>query len=139
MSTHRIHRDGRTLTVSVGMIEVTTMGPDYEPDPLWSHIDRSGHTHMWVGGKLPTLVQRHRDWIDDDGDSRSDSWRECIECGEEVAPGYVVRAGYMAGARNFVPGLRSYELDGVPVSEEEAQRFIATLTPGTITIDEIGS
>lgn len=50
----RIERDGHVLEAEVDMVEVTTMGPEYRPDPAWLYVDSEGHEHRWVDGAVPT-------------------------------------------------------------------------------------
>lgn len=119
----RIERDGHVLEAEVDMVEVTTMGPEYRPDPAWLYVDSEGHEHRWVDGAVPTCERLYEEWIDADGDDRSDSWYECVICRADVQPGYQVVPGTDGGFRRFMPGAARYYIDGVPVTEVEAREF----------------
>lgn len=106
---------GRTLRVETDMVEITSGLP--RPDQSWTYTDRQGHEHFWRDG-WPTLR-----WVEDEptADDDGDGHWECAACGEQIEPG-IAPAG---AVREFVPGLTSACIDGEPVSEAEAQAFIA--------------
>lgn len=119
----------RRLEIHTEPVETTTAGPDYRPDPNWTHTDRAGHVHRWIDGTLPTLVHHTADLYDAEEGDYTDTWWQCRECDDEVVPGYEVVPGTGHGFRTFVPGTTSYYIDGRPATKAEAEALIRDQGP----------
>lgn len=118
------------LRVEVEQVEVTSSGP--RPDKDWRYTDQKGHEHYWRNG-YPTIVEvvDRTYWCPDCEDEHQDTHLECPICHEHISPGMLGPSMW----REFVPGRRSYWLNGEPVSEERANEIIAEMrrqrdTPG---------
>lgn len=107
------------LSFNTEMIEVTSNLP--KPDENWRHTDSSGHEHYWTSEGWPTLKRIVDDtWTDEDGEEIEESHLACELCGETVVPGMKGPNGF----REFVPGRRSYLLNGQPISTERAEEIM---------------
>lgn len=115
--------NGKNFEAVSEPLEVTSL---HRPDEAWKHTDTNGHVHQWEwpSGKrrydprehatLPTLTRVLTGVeYDEEGEPFNVYHYECSTCREVVKPGY--RAD---DCRQFIPGIRSYYIDGVPVSEE---------------------
>lgn len=99
-------------------IEITSNLP--EPDKGWRFTDTNGHEHYWRDGYVTlVLVDDERYWCEDCGEDHVESHWECPLCGEHIEPRTVVYP-----YRRWMPGLRSWTLNGEPISEERAQQII---------------
>jgi hypothetical protein len=113
--------DGRVLSITTEMVRV-----DYltDMDANWKFTDAAGHGH-WCDydGVLhyPTLheVSDGTWWCGSCRDEHEDTHLECRACGETVRPGVT------GPGTKWLPGLRDYWIDGVPVTPEEALQFLA--------------
>lgn len=128
MASVRADFDGHTLEITTEVIDVTPLA---EPDPKWTFTDAAGHRHYWSdtesGGPYPTLEYRtvhdHADDEECDADDDQDLCYPvlcCKQCGQPVAPGT-----RPPSSRRIVPGLRTYLIDGEPVSKQAAEDFMA--------------
>lgn len=124
--------DGRTLEIITERVEVSSYSP--EPDPRWTFTDAAGHAHApsrsGVNGPLiyPTmeLATGAIVWCEDcQDDHGTECWWECRICGEKILPGIRTPVG-----RRFVPGLTSYEIDGMPCTPEQAREFVTRCQEG---------
>lgn len=65
-----------------------------KPDPDWKHVDKKGHLHAWVKGKLPTLGEHvtGKTYVGDEYDGCEVDVTEyrCLVCAEVVEPKYNV-------------------------------------------------
>lgn len=102
----KLAEDGFSIDVNVEMVDVTTMWPNMEPDPHWRAFDGHGHEHRWVDKELPSLeyIITNRWYCCDCGDEHTEEVYVCLECGEEVEPGWRV-VGREPGGREYKPGL----------------------------------
>jgi hypothetical protein len=111
------------------LIDVTSL---HRPDTAWRFVDANGHVHQWfVGGKVaetyrpdvkletPTLVwvKDGEEYWEDDDEPHPVGHLECGQCGEHVLPGYTADA-----YTQYIPGLRHYLINGVPVSKDEFEQ-----------------
>ena len=103
---------GPTLRVEVDRIDVSSWGP--ERDPNWRHIDAAGHGHFYDNG-YPTLHEVTETATDpDDGDEYQVHIRwECPHCGEHIVP-----ATWSSMGNSTVPGVKRYFVDDVEVDRE---------------------
>lgn len=116
-----VDHNGRRMEIHTEVIEITSV---VEPDPAWTFTDSEGHPHRAQTASeghtlYPTLrqVTGPADWCDSCEDEHTDSWFVCRLCGVTIYP------GTRAGRTQYIPGLTSYEIDGLPVSEAEARAF----------------
>jgi hypothetical protein len=114
-----------TLTFEVDTIETTSIGPDYIRDLEWVERDDHAHEHRWQEGGEQTWHPVTIDWFDSDGDEYSDTTYHCNICNDEIEPGYKIDPKWTPGMRRFVPGLAHYYLDGVEITKDEAEAFMA--------------
>jgi len=86
-------------------IPVTTMLPEYEPDPEWRHIDSAGHEHVWVGNEIPTTYQALVGWAvccEVCNEATPIHETQCHLCDEAIEPG--MKLVYAAGNRHYKMG-----------------------------------
>lgn len=118
----RIERDDHVLEIHREWIDITSALP--RPSPSWTYTDAAGHNHVYGTDRelYPTLVIRTGEpyWCDECEDDHEDDWYECPLCGEKITPG-----SYVDSSPRPMPGPVHYAIDGEPVSEEQAQAFIA--------------
>lgn len=117
------------LAMEVEVIDVSSALPYADPD--WRFTDAAGHEHYRAEGGYPTL-RHHLDsverwWCEDCGEEHVEErgHYECPLCGETVQPGSKVDTH-----RRFQPGLRSYTLDGQPISQERYEEILAQYRAG---------
>ncbi len=126
----KLGHEGHTLEIQRDVIDVTPM---VKPDPNWTFTDKAGHSHSYVAdrpeGPYPTLEYRTQHDHADDGECDADGDQEfcypvlvCRVCGQPVRPGTVAST-----AREYVPGLTAYLIDGEPVSKQAAEDFMASM------------
>lgn len=112
------------------MIEVTSMS---RPDVQWRYIDKAGHLHRWFySGIMTNRYDTYR--LDQayyagtlvkiiDAEATEDEpaiWHyECPICGEVIWPGTCADQ-----YQQFIPGIRRFWVDDVPVSEEQFKAFM---------------
>lgn len=118
----RYEHDGRILEIHQDWIDVTTALP--QPDPGWVFTDAAGHEHAYTAGgqHYPTLVIRSGEPYDCDDceDEHVDSWYECAQCGEKITT-----STYIDTSPKYIPGRKTATIDGVSVTGEQAEAFIA--------------
>ena len=123
--------NGRTFRSERDMINVTSIN---RPDPSWRFTDANGHLHQWyVNGQpateyrligtytVPTVY-----WIVDvpaTDEYPEMGHHECILCNQRVRPGSCADA-----YEQFIPGMRYYYIDDMPVSEQEFRRQLTDAT-----------
>lgn len=124
MSVATYSGDFGELRVEVEMIDVTTNLP--QPDRSWRYTDGAGHEHYWQDG-YPTLasVDDETYYCSECEDEHTDSHLECPLCGEHVVPGSVDPGPW----RQYEPGMKSYTLNGEPISEAEARALVESMHP----------
>jgi len=120
---------GHTFEVQCDMIDVTSMS---RPDTDWRYTCRGGGLHAWYRDQAPASSYRPEAryhtptlrWVHDgwgyyeDGERYEIGHHECAQCGEHITPRRTADT-----SQQFVPGLRHYFADGVPVSKEEFERI----------------
>lgn len=124
-----VYKDGHTYEINVDMIDVTSI---HRPDTGWRHTDSHGHLHQWYDGDAPAVrydpstkysvpsiiwIKDGEYWDDDMEEMRPYGHNECSQCHDRLEPVYTADS-----FRQHVPGLKSYLIDGEPVSEEEFKR-----------------
>jgi hypothetical protein len=106
-------------------IEVTRLS---RPDTAWRFIDAHGHEHRWHVGEtpagayspseqyeVPSILWVHEKWGSyEDGSRYSIGHHECRACGDRVTPRHTSDT-----TRQYIPGPRSYFINGEPVSQDE--------------------
>lgn len=114
MATTEIRNGGHTLVCHVDMINTTCQFDTI--DSRWKGTCENGHA---VTFKSLERVVDHRTWCDgEDGwyhhDPHwlEDSHYECPECEARVVPGII-----RGGTPQFIPGMKSFTLDGEPITE----------------------
>ncbi len=102
------------LRIEMTPIDITSL---HEPDPNWSHGDRWGHIHGWIGGLVPTL----RRVIDVPAGNEYPelSHEECRHCQEVVEPGY-----RLSPYRRYAPGPKRYYVNDQQVSQKEYDKVL---------------
>lgn len=117
-----------TFEMECEPIEVTSIS---RPDERWAYTDPSGHMHRWeweddkreyrpgVSASVPT-VRYVVDGVDVDecGDEHEYGHHECVLCGAHVTIGTTADT-----CRQYMPGLKTYRVDGAIVSEAEFKRI----------------
>jgi hypothetical protein len=113
--------NGDELRMEQQLIDVTTMS--WRPDPNWTFTDSAGHHHARADDGYPTLVDVEEPsyWCADCGDEHTDSHWECPKCGERIVPGTIPPPP----GKQFIPGMRSFTLNGKPIDEAEAEKLIS--------------
>jgi hypothetical protein len=118
----RIEHDGHVLEIEQSRIDVSSSSP--RPSPYWKFTDAAGHQHAYdtEARRYPTLAIKEGEpyWDDDLADEVTDSWYECALCGERITPGT-----YVSSVREYEPGPLYASIDGEPVTEQQANDFIA--------------
>jgi hypothetical protein len=95
---------------------VHTFGGSYRvPDPDWHYVDAAGHEHTYGAGTFKTVNVFNGYW--EGGDEDWSSHQECVQCGEWIVPGTLLRHGPM-----FIHGPSRFYVDGVEVTEDEFNR-----------------
>jgi hypothetical protein len=118
--------NGHTLEIITEEVDVTSVFQQ-EPDPDWTETDVAGHRHYrsetQTGGPYPTLMWKP-DMVHcrDCHEEEDHGYLVCKQCGEHVQPGY--RPDH---SRKVIPGLRTYLIDGEPVSPRAAEDFITAM------------
>ncbi len=127
---------GHTFYAHCDMLDVTSMS---RPNTAWTHVDAEGHEHRWymplneqqtpaaayrydpqVRYTLPTLVKVHDGWDYWEDGERTERWHyACKTCGEPVRPGYKAD-----DYEQYIPGIKSYYVDGQLVRREEFFRLL---------------
>ena len=109
-------------------VDVTSLS---RPDVGWTFIDAHGHQHQWCVDGLPAMSYQPSKrydvptaiWVVDyvayfpDGEPYNVGHHECRICGDRVEPRLTADTH-----RQFIPGLRTYRINGETVSEEEFLR-----------------
>lgn len=105
------------------MIDVTSMGGSYEPDPGWSYADPQGHVHTHISDSWEWVFDGPEFYFDVDGEEwNGDGHYECLHCRALVEPKYQYKPP--SSFREVMPGMCSYwiELAGgehIDITEEE--------------------
>lgn len=110
--------------------EVFSFNSVQKPDPAWKFLDKEGHLHSFVDGKLPTLeeVVIGKTWVGDEWDGQEVEHRttRCKLCGEEVKPKF-----NLVSEPNYIRGIPRYtlELGGhkYPIDEKDIGPFVEIL------------
>lgn len=115
---------GEMLTIETEMIEVTSMLPRL--DPHWKFVDQAGHEHHADGTKYqveyPTLDVREREYYCYQClDLHTESSWVCKLCSEVIEPGTTGPSPI----REFIPGMTTYRMNGIPIPEERAREILA--------------
>ena len=118
-----------TVEVTCEPFDVT---PFQEKDSTWVCIDAEGHEHRWHiphGANdwskegcwaLPTLrAVTYICGYADDGDEMYGMHYYCKRCGERIEPGWKATV-----FRRFMQGPKRFYLDGIEVSQKEAEQAI---------------
>lgn len=137
MSYVRLAHEGHELEITTESIDVTPMT---EADPNWTFTDSAGHPHRYdkdaPDGPYPTLEYRPRHGCGGSLEPGADPFEEpgcdydgdqelchpvlsCKQCGAWITPGSRI------GMPHRIPGLRTYLIDGKPVSKQAADDFVA--------------
>jgi hypothetical protein len=117
--------------VTHSLIDVTSL---HRPDTRWKFVDKQGHEHRWFADNKPVTTyspsQRYETptlrrivtgtgyW--EDGESYVIAHLECVQCGEEIEPGYCADED-----QQFIPGLKRCYINGQSVTREEFERRLA--------------
>jgi hypothetical protein len=122
--TNTLRGDFGELTIEVEQVDVTSALP--RADQQWRYMDRTGHEHHWDNG-YPTLatVVDETYWCDDCDDEHQISHLECPQCHETITPATVPAPPW----REYIPGRRSYFLNGEEITQEQAQELINRTRP----------
>lgn len=117
----RICSGGHELRVEQEVIEIPYLTTQ---DEDWRFTDAAGHEHAWhdsLADHYPTLrwVTDRTYWCEGCRDEHEEGHLECRICGEHVRPG-ITGPGV-----KHMSGLTSYYIDGEPVTQAEAEAFIA--------------
>lgn len=118
----------RVFDSGCSMLEVTSLS---RPNTNWLFIDAYGHEHRWYDGlepatsyrpeveyTTPTLVRvLDKTEYDEDGEPFYIYRWDCVECHETITRGFIGD-----DCRQFIPGIRWYQIDGRHVSPEEFKR-----------------
>lgn len=130
MASFKIRMNDHVLTVERDMIPVQSIS---EPDPNWRYTDAAGHDHFAAierragdGGDprvtgYPTLewiTEPHECGVFCEENGCPGQRHVCRQCGEEI------RTGSRMGTLRHLAGLVSYEIDGEPVTPEQARAFV---------------
>lgn len=126
---------GHELAVTAERIRVDYLSAASE---TWKHTDTAGHEHAYVPpahtensyrfdaeGRVwepyPTLIRVSDGWhsCETCDDGFEDYHLECRQCGETIWPAST------GPGTEYLSGAVRYEIDGQPVSEEEATAFTA--------------
>lgn len=122
----KLVHEGHELEITTEMVDVTSIHA-MKPDPKWTFTDAAGHRHYRsedeTGGPYPTLMWKP-DMVHcaDCHEDHDEGFLVCTQCGERVQPGFVSDPG-----PHLIPGLRSYTIDGEPVSPQAAEDFLAAM------------
>ena len=104
-----LRHNGPTYRTEVEQIELTSYGP--QPDPDWRCTDHAGHEHD-ASRETLVMVQDDPDeppfYTDEDGEEyNAPTHLECRLCGEHIEPGVVGPSPF----RSFIPGATHYYRD----------------------------
>lgn len=112
------------------LIDVTS---NHRPDLNWIFFDSSGHCHQWHNGQIlavkyspagfyhvPSIkwVKTGVDYYPD-GSEYEVGYYACIDCGEEITPGYTADT-----TTQYITGVTRYYVDGKEVKKEELEAIM---------------
>lgn len=133
------------LNQETEQIDASTLALPMVGDPLWSHIDPSGHFHAWnLNAKPPRIFTAEERFIKRThfslGEDYPEEWTEslgwyCTLCGDQIEePRKIVDP---SPPPRYLPGLRSWNIEFEEIYEPKLWELVRVETMVSVRIPAI--